>query len=112
MELIAFHVALATLEIAVVTVVIFSFTASIFSPITLLIVSQIESTVSLQFSQINRNGSVMIWKAALIISFTAMIPTVTMFLIVSHAPDKNPVIESQIFVKVSWISVMVPVTLE
>ena len=69
-------------------------------------------TVSLQFSQINRNGSVMIWKAALIISFTAMIPTVTMFLIVSHAPDKNPVIESQIFVKVSWISVMVPVTLE
>ena len=27
-----------------------------------LIVSQIESTVSLQFSQINRNGSVMIWK--------------------------------------------------
>ena len=62
MELIAFHAALATLEIAVVTVVIFSFTASIFSPITLLIVSQIESTVSLQFSQINRNGSVMIWK--------------------------------------------------
>ena len=53
-----------------------------------MIVSQIESTVSLQFSQINRNGSVMIWKAALIISFTAMIPTVTMFLIVSHAPDK------------------------
>ena len=66
----------------------------------------------MQFSQINRNGSVMIWKAALIISFTAMIPTVTMFLIVSHAPDKNPVIESQIFVKVLWISVMVPVTLE
>ena len=61
-----------------------------------LIPSQIESTVSLQFSQISRKGRVMIWKAALIISFTAMIPTCTTFLIVSHAPDRNEVIPFQI----------------
>ena len=50
----------------------------------------------MQFSQISRKGSVMIWKAALRISFTAMIPTCTTLLIFSHAPDRNEVIPFQI----------------
>ena len=56
--------------------------------------SQIAITVSLQFSQINLNGSVMIWKAALKISLTSMTPNCTTFLIFSHAAEAIAVRES------------------
>ena len=54
----------------------------------------------------------MIWKAAFRISPSAMTPTCTTFLIVSHVPDRNEVIPFQIFENVVAIVSNVPVMKE
>lgn len=61
-----------------------------------LIASQTEIIISLQFSQIKRNGSVIISKAALKMEPIAMIPTVTTFFSVSQMVVKNVAIPFQI----------------
>ena len=104
-ELTAFHAFLATFLIPVVTAVTIAFAASSFSEIVVfilstnpeiapVILSQTAITVSLQFSQINLNGSVIIWKAALKISLTSMTPNCTTFLIFSHAAETVALRES------------------
>ena len=121
--LIALQIVLATLLIAVVTAVNVAFAASILlliqppiassAPDTVdLILSQIGIIKSLQFCQINWKGRVMIWKAAFRISPSAMTPTCTTFLIVSHVPDRNEVIPFQIFENVVAIVSSVPVMKE
>ena len=84
LSLIASHAELMTFLIAVITVVMTVFTLLIAVSIFSLIASHASMTTSLQFSQMNWNGNVMIVTAALIISRIAMNATVMMFLMVSN----------------------------
>ena len=98
--LIAVHTVVNTLLTAFHTVVIIFCTNVIAVCIFVLIASQIEIIVSLQFSQMNRNGTVRISKAALKNSAIAMITTVITFLIVSKTVDTKSLIVVNILLKV------------
>ena len=110
-ELIAPHILLAAVLMAVVIVVKAMRAASILLLIHPAIASRAPETVvfipshigiikSLQFCHIIWKGRVMIWKAAVRISPIAITPTCTTFLIVSHTPDRKEVIAFQIFEKI------------
>ena len=87
------------------TVVMIFCTNSIAVCIFVLIVSQIEMIVSLQFSQINRNGTVKISNAALKNSAIAIITTVITFLIVSKTVDTKSLIVVNMLLTVFQIPV-------
>ncbi len=80
---IAFHTVVNTVLMVFITVLITNATAWMTVNTLDLIVSQTEIIISLQFSQIKRNGSVIISKAALKMEPIAMMPTVTTFFSVS-----------------------------
>ena len=87
------------------TVVIIFCTNVIAVCIFVLIASQIEIIVSLQFSQMNRNGTVKISKAALKNSAIAMIATVITFLIVSKTVDTKSLIVVNVLLTVFQVPV-------
>lgn len=83
------------------TVSITSFTAFATVSIFSLIASQISMIVSLQFSQMNRNGTVMIWKTADISSPMNKSANFTTFLMPSHTVEIKSLIPLKMFSAVS-----------
>ena len=103
--LIAVHTVVNTPLTAFHTVVMIFCTNVIAVCIFALIASQIEMIVSLQFSQINRNGTVKISNAALKNSAIAIITTVITFLIVSKTVDTKSLIVVNMLLTVFQIPV-------
>ena len=97
--LMAVHTVEITAPMAVMTVEIVVLTALTAPETTDLMDSHTAVIVSLQFSQIKRNGSVIISNAASKIDPINWIPTETTFLMVSQTPVKKDTIPFQIFAK-------------
>ena len=93
---IAFHTVVNTVLMAFITVLITDATA-LMTVVTLdLIASQTAMMISLQFSQIKRNGRVMISTADSRMEPISMMPVWTMFLMVSQIPVKKETMPFQI----------------
>ena len=88
-----------TLWIAVITALIVWDTASMAEETADFIASHTASTVSRQFSQMKRNGSVMMSHAASRMEPISMTPVCTTFLIVSHTEEKKLVMPFHTLVK-------------